>query len=149
VGPVTVPSLVDRPQIVVRTGPNQVSVAEFERWASPLKEDIGRVIAKNLIALLGTTQVSLFPQTTAAGASYRVTIDILHFESVPGKEATLDALWTVSSAKSAQVRHGRTTLAESVQGNDYTALVSAHSQALGKLSADVAKAIQEIVVQKL
>src|SRR5215475_13908767 len=34
VGPVSVPPVVDRPQIVVTTGPNQVRLEEFNRSAS-------------------------------------------------------------------------------------------------------------------
>ena len=37
VGPVAVPAVVDRPEIVVRTGPNEVWLDEFNRWASPLR----------------------------------------------------------------------------------------------------------------
>src|SRR4029077_9099594 len=37
VGPVSIPAVVDLPQIVVTTGPNQVTVDEFNRWASPLQ----------------------------------------------------------------------------------------------------------------
>ena len=87
VGPVSVPAVVDRPQIVVRTGPNKVFMSEFDRWASPLKEDIARIIVENLIAMLGTAQVTLFPQSTAAGVSYRAIIDVLRFDSEPGKAA--------------------------------------------------------------
>jgi len=148
VGPVSVPAVVDRPQIVVRTGPNQIIIEEFDRWASPIKGDIGRIVAENLISMLGTPQVSVFPQTTAVGASYRVSIDVLRFDSEPGKAATLDALWTVSSAKDKQSRSGRTTLTEPAQGNSFTALVEAHSRALGRLSADIAGAIREIDAQK-
>src|SRR5512137_572111 len=90
VGPVTVPAVVDRPQIVVRVGPNQVVIDEFNRWASPLQSDIARVVAENLVSMLGTSDVTLFPQTTASGASYRVVIGVLRFESVPGEAATLD-----------------------------------------------------------
>jgi uncharacterized lipoprotein YmbA len=148
VGPVSVPAVVDRPQIVVRTGPNQIFIEEFDRWASPIKGDIARVVAENLISMLGTHQVSVFPQSTAAGASYRVVIDILRFDSEPGKAATLDALWTVSSAKDKLSRSGRTTLAEPAQGNSFTALVEAHSRALGRLGADIAATIREIDAQK-
>jgi uncharacterized protein len=148
VGPVSVPAAVDRPQIVVRTGPNQVFIDEFNRWASPLKNDIARVIVENLVSMLGTTQVAIFPQSPAANASYRVVIDLLRFDSEPGNAATLDALWKVSSAKEVLVRQGRTTLIEPTQGGDYAALVAAHSRALGQLSAEIAKAIREIEAQK-
>ena len=66
VGPVWVPAAVDRPQIVVQTGPNQVLIAEFDRWAAPLREDIPRIVAENLAAILGTQRVTVFPQSAAA-----------------------------------------------------------------------------------
>ena len=40
VGPVAVPSVIDRPQIVVTSGANQVSVDEYSRWASPVQDNI-------------------------------------------------------------------------------------------------------------
>src|SRR4249920_627957 len=62
VGPVSVPAAVDRPQIVVSTGPNQVRVDDFNRWASPLQSNISRVVADNLGSILGTPRVTVFPQ---------------------------------------------------------------------------------------
>ncbi len=142
VGPVTVPTAVDRPQIVVRVGPNQVDIDEFNRWASPLQSDIARVVAENLGSMLGTQDVTLFPQTTATGASYRVVIGVLRFESVPGEAATLDAIWTVRRAKEDQSRTGRTTLSVPTQGGGYASLVAAHSIALERLSGEVAETIR-------
>jgi uncharacterized lipoprotein YmbA len=46
VGPVSIPAVVDRPQIVVATGPNQVRLEEFNRWAAPLQNSIARVVAE-------------------------------------------------------------------------------------------------------
>src|SRR5262249_32672698 len=54
VGPVTIPASVDRPQMVVTAGVNQVRLEEFNRWASPLQNNIARVVAENLVAMLGT-----------------------------------------------------------------------------------------------
>lgn len=148
VGPVSVPAAVDRLQIVVRTGPNQVFINEFERWAAPLKRDIARVIADNLISMLGTPDVTVFPQTTAADVSYQTVIDVFCFESELGKTATLDALWTVSSTKDGKSRRSRTTISEPTQGGDYAALVAAHSRALEELSGEIAAAIKKMEAQK-
>ncbi|MBP7341997.1 MAG: PqiC family protein [Smithellaceae bacterium] len=144
VGPVTVPAVVDRPQMVLNTGANRVFLAEFDRWASPLKSEIARVVAENLTALLGTRQVTVFPRMTAAEASYRVVIDVLRFESVLGRAATLDAVWRVTSAKNGSSQDGRTTLTEAAPDAGYDALAAAHSRALGKLSAEIAAAIREM-----
>jgi len=142
VGPVTVPAVVDRPQIVLQTGANQVTFDEFNRWAAPLQSEIARVVAENLASALGTPSVTVFPQSSAADASYRVVIDTLRFESVPGEAATLDALYTVRARKENQSRAWRTTVRESVQASGYAALVAAHSRALVRLSEDIASVVR-------
>jgi len=148
VGPVSIPADVDRPQIVVRTGPNQVLLAEFDRWASPLKSNIARVIAENLATVLGTAQVSVFPQSSAAESAYRVGVDVIRFESELGKRVVLDALWTVSSRKSGRTESRRTNMTESAEGGGYTGLVAAHSRALGRLSGEIAETIWEFEALK-
>ena len=40
VGPVTLPSYLDRPQIVTRLESNRLDMAEFEQWAEPLQESV-------------------------------------------------------------------------------------------------------------
>ncbi len=144
VGPVSLPAAVDRPQMVVTVGANQVGIDEFNRWASPLQNDIARVVAENLAKILGTTMVGVYPQPTAAGASYRVLIDVMRFDSMPGTGTTLDALWTVRGAKEGASRAGRTTVSEPAADGNVAALVAAHSRALGRLSAEAAEAIRAL-----
>jgi hypothetical protein len=142
VGPVSVPAVVDRPQIVVRMGPNQVRLDEFNRWASPLPGNIARAVAENLVAMLGTPRVTLSSQSVNAEAEYRAAIEVQRFESVLGEAATLDAVWTVSRAKDGKSQTGRTTAREAVSETSYDALANAHSRALARLSRDIADAVQ-------
>jgi len=142
VGPVSVPEIVDRPQIVVHTGPNQVFIGEFHRWGSPLRDNIARVVAGNLAALLGAPQVSIFPHPTSSAAKYRAAVDVMVFDSTPGESAALDAVWVVRSAGGGAISSGRTTVRETVSDGGYAALVAAHSRALEKLSGDIADAIR-------
>ena len=144
VGPVSVPAVVDRPQIVIATGPNQVGVDEFNRWASPLQNNISRVVADNLVALLGTPRVTLVPQTLSADADYRAAIEVQNFESAPGEAAMLDAVWTVRRAKDGKTETGRTTTRETVQEKSYNALAAAHSRAVARLSQDIADAVRAL-----
>jgi len=141
VGPVSVPAAVDRPQIVVSTSPNQVTVDDFNRWAAPLQDNLARVVAENLVALLGTPRVTLFPQTLSADVDYRVQIEIRNFESAPGKSASLDAVWSVRRAKDGKSETGRTSAREKVEDNGYEALAAAHSRGVARLSQDIADAV--------
>jgi hypothetical protein len=144
VGPVSVPAVVDRPQIVVTTGPNQVRPEEFNRWAAPLQNSIARVVAENLVAMLGTPRVILSSQTLGADADYRAAIEVQRFESAPGEAATLDAVWTVIRAKDGKSQTGRTTVREATSDKSYDALAAAHSRALARLSQDIASGVRAL-----
>jgi uncharacterized lipoprotein YmbA len=135
VGPVSVPPEVDRPQIVVSTGPNQVRVDDFNRWASPLQSNISRVVADNLVSILGTPRVTVFPQTLSSNADYQAAVAVQSFGSALGEAATLDAVWIVRR---------RTTVREPAPERGYDALAAAHSRAVARLSQDIAGALRAL-----
>jgi uncharacterized lipoprotein YmbA len=141
VGPVSMPAAVDLPQIVVSTGPNQVMLDEFNRWASPLPDNVSRVVAEDLAVLLGTPHVSLFQTSLDANADYRVAIEIQGFESAPGEAATLNAVWIVRRTKDGKTQSGRTTVREPLSEKGFDALAAGHSRALGRMSQDIADAV--------
>ena len=146
IGPVTLPDMVERPQLVLRTSANKVTLVEDHQWAEPLKSDIPRVIAENLARLLGTRQVSVYPQSAGDQAEYRVLVDVQQFESTLGSRAAIDALWTVrrSSQDGPSFKTGRSSVEEPAGGANYEALAAAHSRALVRLSRDIADAIRSI-----
>ncbi len=144
VGPVSIPAEVDRPEMVVSTGPNQLQLDEFHRWAAPLENNIARVIAENLVAMLGTPRVTLFPQTSGADADYRVAIEVQSFRSALGEAAVLDAVWIVRRAKDERTETRRSRVREAVRENGYDALAAAHSRALARLSRDIAEAVRAL-----
>ena len=144
VGPISIPAVVDRPQIVVTAGPNQVRLEEFNRWASPLQNSIARVVTENLVAMLGTPRVTLSSQALSSEADYRAAIEVQSFESMLGEVAVLDAVWTVRRAKDGKAQTGRTTVREPVQEKGYDALAAAHSRALARLSRDIADAVRAL-----
>jgi uncharacterized lipoprotein YmbA len=144
VGPVSIPAIVDQPQIVVSTSPNQVTIDEFNRWASPLAGNISRVVAENLADLLATPRVSLFQQSLNADADYRVAIEVQTFESAPGEAATMSAAWVVRRTRDGKTETGRTAVREATADKSYDTLAAAHSRALSQLSQDIAGAIRTL-----
>ena len=141
IGAVSVPEMVDRPQFVVRTGANQVSINEFERWAGPLRNEIGRAVANNLMRLMPGTNVYAYPQSASFNADCRVVLDVQVFDSTPNDAAQIEVLWTVQSAKGV-VRSGRSVVREATGGAAYEALAAAHSRALTAVSREIAASVQ-------
>lgn len=144
VGPVSIPAIVDVPQIVVSTGPNQVRQEEFNRWASPLANNITRVVAGDLVTMLRTPHVSGLQDGVQLKPDYQVAIAVQAFESAPGDAATLDAIWSVRRTRDDKSESGRTTVSEPSGAKSYDALVAAHSRALGRLSQDIADRIRSM-----
>jgi uncharacterized lipoprotein YmbA len=142
VGPVTLPDLLDRPQLVARTGANRVEILETHRWAESLKSDIPRIIAANLAVLLPSTMVSAYPQNAGLDAAYRISVDIQRIEMTAGEGVALEALWTVRRAGGGAPKTGRTVVSESAGSAGYEALVAAQSRALAAVSRDLAQALR-------
>jgi uncharacterized protein len=142
VGPVTVPEIIDRPQIVTRSGPNQVQVAEFERWAGPLKSQIPSVIADNLTQMLDGAYVYYHPQNVNLNADYQVQLQVKRFDSTLGDAVMIEVLWAVQPAQGGTEKSGRSAVREPTNGSSYDALVAAYSRALTAVSRDIAGAIR-------
>ena len=147
VGPVTVPDLVDRPQIVTRNTNNEVALNEYARWGEPLNSSIASAIAGDLTLLLGSDRVAPASRSLADPQAWRVRVDIQQFESVPGDTVAIDAHWSVRRFGDDNALTGRSLVREPVSGGDWNALVAAHSRALASVSRDIAKAIQGGVPQ--
>jgi uncharacterized lipoprotein YmbA len=142
IGPVTVPDIVDRPQLVLRAAANQVTINDYVRWAAPLKDEIPRVIADNLTQLLNGARVSTYPQSGSTDTDYLLTLGVQRFDSALGDAATVEVLWTVRPPKGGAPKAGRSVAREVANGKDYDALVAAHRRALAAVSRDIAEAIR-------
>lgn len=139
VGLAAIPEAVDRNPMVIRTGPNQVEIDDFHRWAEPLKAAIPRVLAANLARELGGARVTGGRQGNT-GADYRVAVEVVRFDSSFAEGATLEASWTVTG-KSGMPVHGHTVARAPASSGDHSGIAAAHSRALEQLAREVAAAI--------
>jgi uncharacterized lipoprotein YmbA len=142
IGPITLPEVLDRPQLVVRTAANRVDILEFHRWAESLKSEIPRIVAADLAVLLNPARVSAYPQSAGQDADFRVMVDIQRFEMTAGEGVALDVLWSVRRSAGGPPKTGRSVVSEPVKAADYDALVAAQSRALAAVSRDLAQAIR-------
>jgi uncharacterized lipoprotein YmbA len=145
VGPIQIPKIIDRPQIVTRIGPNQINVDEFHRWAGSVYEDFLRVVTMNLSALLQSSLVVAFPWEDYFDPDYRIYMEIHQFDGRLGQYAQLDVTWAIIGREARKILLVRNSLIrEPVQGEDYDTFVAAKSRILGTLSRQIAQGIKEI-----
>ena len=137
--PITLPELVDRPQIVTKLDANRVSIDEFARWADPLKSQIPRVLAADLAQIIPGAIVSTYPQRADENA-YRVSVDVQNFDSSADGTVTLVVIWSVHPPTRGEKVRGRSAVYEIVNEPGYDAIVKAHSRALAAVASNIAVA---------
>lgn len=140
---VTLPELVDRPQLVVADTGTKVAILETRRWAEPLKSAIPRLLAENLSRLINAEQISFYPQHAADRADYRVFVDFQRFEATD-TTVIVDALWSIRSVKTDKSLSGRSRITEPIANAEFETLVAAYSRALAAVSRELARSVQTI-----
>ena len=139
VGPIEFPRYLDRPEIVTRDGAHRLVLWDGHRWGGSLRTDILRVMADDLGALLGTTRLAVYPVEPRFPLDYRVLLEVLEFEGVPGGSVTLRARWTVASgADGRALAVEETRVEEPVASPAWDDLVAAQSAALGRVTREIA-----------
>jgi uncharacterized protein len=145
IGRVEIPSHLDRSQIVTQKGPNQIHLAEYDRWALNLRENIKSVIAENLSTLLPDSNVYILPWRGMRPIHYQVTIRIMRFDTFPGESVFLDARWVLLGEDDRQIfLEQGSQIQLPLPGEEYDDIVSVQSHALGELSREIAEAIQTL-----
>jgi uncharacterized lipoprotein YmbA len=148
IGPIEIPDYLNQPQIVTRFTPNEIKLAEFERWAEPLKDNLTRVLAQNLSSLLCVKEITFFPWRRGIPLDYRVVMRVIRFDGTLGGDVFLEAWWTVFSGDGKTVLLSKkSSFSEPTAGGDYKALVAAQSRTLEALSRDIAQTIRTIPKQ--
>jgi uncharacterized lipoprotein YmbA len=143
VGPVEIPKINDRPQIVIRTGPNKVNVDEFHRWAGSLYEDFLRVLTINLSSLLQTNRVAAYPWEDYFDPDYQLFMAVHQFDGQLNGHVVLDVTWTLTGQAAREVLVVRKAqMKEPVTGVDFEAFVAAKSRILAILSRQIANEIK-------
>jgi uncharacterized protein len=133
---VTVPGEIDRPEIVRRTGPNQLNISELDRWAGPLDETIRRVL---------TDDIARRVPTPASGQRHSVSVDIHEFYGDGACNVTLRAVWTLKNLPAQSGNEAR-PVSEEIRapssGSCPETLPETMSIALGQLSDRIIAAVR-------
>jgi uncharacterized lipoprotein YmbA len=145
VGPITVPAYLDRTQIASTGNDHKLYMDEFHRWAEPLKDSFGRVLADNLAILLKTVNVYQYRQRRDVPVDFQVEISVSRFFADADGTAVLAAFWSVAGNNGKTVlSRKRSSISEKAVSKDFEAVVAAQNKTLQELSKQVAAEIQKL-----
>ena len=141
-GPVILPEIYDRPQIVTRTDASQINLSEFDRWGSDLNKDLSRVLGQNLMGRLNTDSIVLYPWPGRHKPDFQVTILFFRLDGQLGVNAQLNGIWRLlDGQKACEIAAHRFSITEPTTGSGYLDFVNAINRGIAALSQEIAKQV--------
>jgi uncharacterized lipoprotein YmbA len=136
--------------MVVRKGPNEVEILEFDRWAEPLGDGVEQVLLDNLARLLPTARLYREGVPDPEGSHLVLRVRIERFEFGPDAAVHLRGWWALSSSTEEfpaveTVSILDEPVAASTRGEDGfegDRVVAAMNRALAALAGEMAGAIR-------
>lgn len=145
VGPITLPKLLDRPQIVTQKSGGSVKLAEYQRWAQPLKDNVYGVLTRNLSGLRPADSVHIFPSQAAGKLDYRASIDVWQFKASPGEAVELEAVWIITNSHdNIRLHYEHMTVRQEPADASYLSMVDAMSDTLFQLSKKISAGLDKV-----
>jgi uncharacterized lipoprotein YmbA len=128
---IRLPGVLDRPQLVVRTGPQTVEIREFDRWAEPLDQMATRVLTEDIAPCQSTVGVEK--------VKYSLSVSIEEFMADTSGQAHLTGRWwTLQKGEERSLQLGHSfSLSETVDKAPGAASVAAMSALLGRLAGEI------------
>jgi uncharacterized protein len=146
--PVSLPSFLERPQLVAWTGPGEVRIDEFVRWAEPLETSAHRVLADDLARLLPSDDVIRAPWPRSVTPRCRVRVELARFGPEPGGGVSLSGRFVVLSGQRERALVSRDVELRRDPGQgDSGRVVEAMSALLADLAVQIANAIGTLPAQ--
>lgn len=130
---VTIPSLVDRGEMVIATQ-NGVTVMDHERWAAPLADMIGSALSRDIERRRSDVVVLPRSADKAGIPLIRIAVEIDQVTARLTDHLSIDTHWRVTDAKTGKETLGRATFISPQQPQNYADVAAALSACIGLLA---------------
>ena len=131
---VTLPSLVDRSEIILNTSADGVIVLDHERWAAPLPDLVTQTLARDLERRRADFLVTGQSVNHAVGPVIKVSVDVVQMSMRRGERASIDAHWRILDPRTGKDELGGEVFSRPLGQDDYAAVAQALSDCLGLLA---------------
>jgi uncharacterized lipoprotein YmbA len=141
---VTVPEYLDRSDIVVRTGANELKPDSTAQWGESLSIDAARVVGEDLETLLPSANIVILPSRARRSVDYEIDINLVRFETDAAGSSVLAGEWTISASDGRELASGRFRRREPIAKAGFSEMAAAMSRNLASVSADLAGALKQL-----
>lgn len=140
---VKLPEIIDRPEIVTRSGPFTIERADFNRWAGSLSDNVSLLIANELSHALQTSHVDVSPWSSYRNFDYQIKVHVRTFLGELGGESVLDGGYVILNGKGNQkLSEQAFALKVKTEGKTYRDMAASMSVLVADLSVRISASIK-------
>lgn len=130
---VTIPSLVDRGEIVIAK-PDGVSVMDHERWAAPLADMVNSTLGQDIERRRSDVVVLPTSADKAGIPLVRIVVEIDQVNARLSDQLSIETHWRVIDGRTGKETLGRDTFVSPQQPRSYTEFAAAFSACIALLA---------------
>ncbi len=139
---VTLPSLLDRAEMITRNGQYGIEVADFHKWADGLADNITRLISSELNHHLKTNRVVVSPWLSYIKHDYQIRVQINRLDGELGGEMIMNGVWSLFDTNGHKELLRESFLFKTTaKGKSYNDMAAAFSNLTTQLSEKMANTI--------
>ncbi|QTR49159.1 PqiC family protein [Candidatus Thiothrix anitrata] len=140
VGPITLPTLLDREGMVIRKDATTLEVSDTHLWGGQLEDEFLRTLAQHLQVRLPATRVQTVPWELSQTPQYQVVVKLDQFDGILGGKAWLRGVWQLQAGGDGEILATESVvLTRQTPQAGVTGLVKAQSGLLADLANQIAQ----------
>ena len=141
VGPITLPTLLDREGMVIRKDATTLEISDTHLWGGQLEDEFLRTLAQQLQSRLPATRVQTVPWDLNQTPQYQVVVKLDQFDGTPGGKAWLRGVWQLQAEDGKILSGEPVTLTRQTPEAGVTGLVKAQSGLLADLADQITQGL--------
>jgi uncharacterized lipoprotein YmbA len=142
VGPITLPTLLDREGMVIRKDATTLEVSDTHLWGGQLEDEFQRTLGQHLQIRLPATRVQTVPWELSQTPQYQVVVKLDQFDGIPGGKAWLRGVWQLQAGNDGKILTTEpVTLTRQTPEAGVTGLVKAQSGLLADLANQITRGL--------
>ncbi len=131
---VTLPSVVDRPEMVLNDSADGVVIQEHERWAAPPSDLATQTLARDLERRRADLLVADSGAARSSGSIVKINVDVVQMTVHRGQQASIEAHWRIIDPRTGKDAVGSELFSAPLGTDDYAAIAQGLSRCLGLLA---------------
>jgi len=135
---VTLPSVVDRPELTLASSRDGVIILEHERWAAPLADLVSQTLARDIERRRGDLLIAVPGANRPPDPAVKIAVDLVQVRLRRGERASIETQWRVFDARKGKEVVGSDVFVSAAKSDEYADVARGLSECVSLLAERLA-----------